>query len=280
MSKLTKKRAHWYEENENTGEVIADEDVDVLTSADAVTFDDGDTLQRKYDDNVLAKSSDVGLLKGLSTTNKSSLVDAVNEVNTSATNNAKSIETLNANMTDDIKTLKNTLGYTIQPSKNLLENTATSTEHNGVTFTVNDDGSVTANGKASTQASIAIKNVFNLPNGEYILSGCPTGGSSSTYRMTVNVGGTVGIDYGEGVNFTINNEVIFNVTIFISTGQTVDNLAFYPMIRKADVTDNTYEMYGGKDVDTRLKNTIVFGTKDMTSGTSILPSGVVYAMYE
>ena len=108
MSNLAKKRAHWYEVNEDTGEVIADEDVDVLTSADAVTFDDGDTLQRKYDDNVLAKSSDVGLLKGLSTTNKSSLVDAVNEVNTSVASNTKSIETLNANMTGDIESAVNT----------------------------------------------------------------------------------------------------------------------------------------------------------------------------
>ena len=90
MSKLTKKRVHWYEKN--NGVVEHDEDVDVLTSADAVTFDDGDTLQRKYDDNVLAKSSDVGNLKGLTTTNKSSLVDAVNEVVTSDASNKSSIE--------------------------------------------------------------------------------------------------------------------------------------------------------------------------------------------
>lgn len=90
MSKLTKKRVHWYEKN--NGVVEHDEDVDVLTSADAVTFDDGDTLQRKYDDKVLARTSDVGNLKGLSTTNKSSLVDAVNEVVTSDASNKSSIE--------------------------------------------------------------------------------------------------------------------------------------------------------------------------------------------
>lgn len=92
MSNLTKKRVHWYEVNEHTGEVIADEAVDVLTSADSVTFDDGDTLQRKYDDGELAKRSEVGNIKGLSTTNKSSLVDAVNEVVTKTTTNAAAIE--------------------------------------------------------------------------------------------------------------------------------------------------------------------------------------------
>ena len=92
MSNLAKKRVHWYEVNENNGEVIADEDVDVLTSADAVTFDDGDTLQRKYDDKVLARTSDVGNIKGLNTSNKSSLVDAVNEVVTKTTTNAAAID--------------------------------------------------------------------------------------------------------------------------------------------------------------------------------------------
>lgn len=90
MSNLTKKRVHWFEKD--NGVVTHDEDVDVLTSADAVTFDDGDTLQRKYDDKVLARTSDVGNLKGLSTTNKSSLVDAVNEVFTSDASNKSSIE--------------------------------------------------------------------------------------------------------------------------------------------------------------------------------------------
>lgn len=90
MSNLTKKRVHWFEKD--NGKVTHDEDVDVLTSADAVTFDDGDTLQRKYDDKVLARTSDVGNLKGLSTTNKSSLVDAVNEVVTSDASNKSSIE--------------------------------------------------------------------------------------------------------------------------------------------------------------------------------------------
>ena len=76
---LEKKRVHWYETNGETGEVIADEDVDIYTSADAVTCKDGETMQEKLDNSLVSKS-DVGLLNGLSTTDKSNLVSAINEV--------------------------------------------------------------------------------------------------------------------------------------------------------------------------------------------------------
>lgn len=76
---LEKKRVHWFETNSDTGEVIADKDVDIYTSADAVTCADGETVQEKLDNSV-AQKSDIGLLNGLKTTDKSSLVSAINEV--------------------------------------------------------------------------------------------------------------------------------------------------------------------------------------------------------
>ena len=78
MSELTKKRVHWTEYNGD--ELLHDEDVDVLTSADAVTFDDGEDLQYKYTKGQFVNPSVTGSLSSLSTTNKSSLVDAINEV--------------------------------------------------------------------------------------------------------------------------------------------------------------------------------------------------------
>lgn len=90
MSELTKKRVHWYEEE--NGEVTHDEDVDVLTSADCVTCSDGMTLQEKLDKGVYAKTSELGDITGLSTANKSSLVDSVNEVVTRVASNERSIQ--------------------------------------------------------------------------------------------------------------------------------------------------------------------------------------------
>lgn len=90
MSELAKKRVHWKEYNGE--ELIHDEDVDVLTSADAVTFDDGETMQYKYNQGQFVSPSDMGVKSNLSTTNKSTLVDAINEVKTAVASTESSIE--------------------------------------------------------------------------------------------------------------------------------------------------------------------------------------------
>jgi archaellum component FlaC len=97
MSELTKKRVHWKEYNGE--ELIHDEDVDILTSADAVTFDDGETMQYKYSQGQFVSPSDMGDKSNLSTTNKSTLVDAINEVKTAATSNESSIDSLTNRVT-------------------------------------------------------------------------------------------------------------------------------------------------------------------------------------
>ena len=163
---------------------------------------------------------------------------------------------------NEIEVVKDTLGYTPYPaSKNLLENTATSKTTNGITYTVNDDGSVIANGTATAvQVGININpNTRWLPEGEYILSGCPEGGSIDTYCLRIVDGTTNGtiVDYGEGVRFTSNGENDYTVQILVMKKDVkVENLTFYPMIRKADVTDDTYEMYyeAKEDVDTRFND--------------------------
>ena len=107
---------------------------------------------------------------------------------------------------------------------------------NGVTFTVNDDGSVTANGTATASASFALvlntagKCLVLQQNTAYFLSGCPSGGSFSTFSLTIqeiSFSQTVA-DYGNGVSFTtqFTNYYLF-ITIF--PGYTANNLRFYPM---------------------------------------------------
>lgn len=156
------------------------------------------------------------------------------------------------NSEDDLQEIKDTLGYTA--GKNLLENTGTTTTKNGITFTVNNDGSVTVNGTATGLVSFNINDKFSLPNGEYILSGCPEGGDSSTYYLFMLASdGLAPSDKGDGKTFVVNNNHISYVAIFIQSGVTLNNLTFYPMIRKASVTDDTYEPYNGIDVDTRFE---------------------------
>lgn len=153
---------------------------------------------------------------------------------------------------DTVEVLENTLGYTA--GKNLLENTATTKEVFGITYTINEDKSVTINGTASANTAIVLNTNLSLPNGEYILSGCPDGGGIETYYLQLGVEGGNYKDYGQGgKSFVITDTLTSEVRLFVYSGQTVDNLTFYPMIRKASVTDDTYVPYGGSNVDTRLK---------------------------
>ena len=130
---------------------------------------------------------------------------------------------------------------------NLLIPLASKTK-NGITFTTNEDGSVTVNGTATADASINFLNkegsqFFSFEAGTYKLTGCPKGGSSTTYRLGMNIVNTT-FDIGEGVTSTINADVTGKVIwLAISAGVTVNNLTFYPMLIKG--TENKpFEQYG------------------------------------
>lgn len=158
---------------------------------------------------------------------------------------------------------RQTLGYS---KKNLLKNTATSTTENGVTFTVNDDGSVTLNGTATANPTFTIGKFTPVPNKAYIFtanSEVPGDNSSlgNNYCFIYNIDGVpawksdVFASDGTHVPYeftpTTDNEI--TCQIYVAKGTTVENLTFYPMLRSADITDDTYEPYVD-DVDTRLKD--------------------------
>ena len=130
---------------------------------------------------------------------------------------------------------------------NLLIPPASKTE-NGITFTTNEDGSVTVNGTATADASINFLNkegshFFSFEAGTYKLTGCPKGGSKTTYSLGMNIANTT-FDIGEGATSTINADVTGKVIwLAISAGVTVNNLIFYPMLIKG--TENKpFEQYG------------------------------------
>lgn len=169
--------------------------------------------------------------------------------------------------------------------KNLLKNTATSQTINGVTFTGNSDGSITCNGTASDNVLVnIIPSTFSLPEGAYILNGAPPGGGQSyNFKLDVRVSTRIYYpDIGNGIQFNIlQNEKITMCRIAIYSGYTCDNLTFYPMLRKADITDDTYEPYiENTDLDVTLPALPVLpGTNTLTVGTEVQPSNV-YIKYE
>lgn len=128
-------------------------------------------------------------------------------------------------------------------TKNLLKITGTSQTIRNVTFTVNDDGTVSVNGTNNTTSS-AVFYLATLPadtasdyNG-CRLTGCPQGGSTSTYRLAVQLNSGAYSSYASdtGGGSTIQNipSAECRVVITVYPGATVDNLTFKPMICTAE----------------------------------------------
>lgn len=141
--------------------------------------------------------------------------------------------------------LKDTVGWT---GKNLLKNEATTQTINGVTFTVNADGSVTANGTATSDATFVVNDNFVIPEDDYILSSHETSDGNNIHYSVVKMPGNTVLKEVKGTDeqkFTVNYSgySYLKFTVWVRSGTTVSNKTAYPMIRRADITDPTYEPY-------------------------------------
>lgn len=134
-------------------------------------------------------------------------------------------------------------------AKNLFRNPyydGTSKTSNGVTFTVNNDGSITVdtNGVASTgEASFRLirydrdQDIINTFN-----------------EKTLKKSGTDGDVYVQGYwsgaihredEFIVNASTMtnWNFAVYVASGKTIDNVTIYPMLRLASDPDDTYVPY-------------------------------------
>ena len=119
----------------------------------------------------------------------------------------------------------------------------------GVTFTVNSDGSITVNGTAAANAVFELESdltTFALPVGNYFLSGCPSGGSVTSYFMVAANGAGISYDkflrdFGNGITAPSNGEN-WKISIRIMSGYTANNLVFKPQIELGS-TATAYEPY-------------------------------------
>jgi hypothetical protein len=113
---------------------------------------------------------------------------------------------------------------------------------NGVTLTINEDGSCTMNGTLSV-ANVPF-NVANikLPKGKYRVLGNTDKGK----RATVYINSHSGVLYGNG-EFTLETTTNLYLKIYAyQQDGTYNNLKFYPMIISEVVTDTTFEPYKAK----------------------------------
>lgn len=154
----------------------------------------------------------------------------------------------NKELTEDtnaIEPMLNVLG-----AKNLLKNTASSATVNGVTFTVNSDGSVTANGTATAKAILHLRH--QLSQGKYIITGLQSDGSNQTFRIWIGIRNSTDtawvtsyfISKESGLEFEVpSGSPYVQVDLEIYNGYTANNLVFKPMIRPASIKDDTYVPY-------------------------------------
>jgi len=132
--------------------------------------------------------------------------------------------------------------------KNLLLITTTSQTVNGITFTVNSDGTIKAVGTATARTALALAtNDSETPllNKSVIMNGCPSGGSTSTYFLQWYGfdGASASVnDIGSGTSAFTPTSTAGSIAIVIQNGVTVD-MTFKPMVRLASVSDATFAPY-------------------------------------
>ncbi len=113
-------------------------------------------------------------------------------------------------------------------------------EVNGVSFTVNDDGSVTAKGTAISSALFNLYSCSSFGTGVHTvaLSGSPEGASLTTYCLRLEKENNIGAygceDYGNGKIVENVDLESCSIQIVVFNGQTVD-ATFYPMLEFGSV---------------------------------------------
>lgn len=120
------------------------------------------------------------------------------------------------------------VGVNIIPFPYQHENTVTL---KGVTFTINSDRSITANGTATDVVYYNIADVYYVAGNYYTLSGAPAGVAEVGYlyddiqKM---------YDYGAGVTKGFENTSKGKIYICIKRGAVASNLTFRPMLHKGN----------------------------------------------
>lgn len=121
---------------------------------------------------------------------------------------------------------------------------------NGISWTDNGDGSVTANGTATKQTWFTLFSSRKLKAGTYTLSGNPSGGRS---KYDINLVWTDSngiehwvIDYGQKNTFTIPDCGKVNVLLRVYAGVSVENILFRPQLELGTAA-TAYEPYSGAE---------------------------------
>jgi hypothetical protein len=206
-------------------------DVNVLSD----NFNLLDMKAKNADNDILANSSEIEKLRIVNTESGSPIL-----LKDSANSTLRNLR-LFGKTTESGSVGSNGSFELLMYSKNFLENLAVTTTKNGLSLTVNKDGSMVINGTATATTMFNINTTLNL-DGTYILSGCSPEDSQQGLEWLF-YDGAWKRDGGSGITFTTSKTKSQKCAINISSGKTITNATIYPMIRLAADTDNTYVPY-------------------------------------
>ena len=166
--------------------------------------------------------------------------------------------------------------------KNLLKPPSSSGSVSQVDFTVNSDGTIKANGTASSNASfyfVGGNNTYaspNIPVGTYIMSGITTSnGEANLYVVRDDTTIVANVSDSSEQTFAIESGRKYRILLRINNGKTVNNQVFYPMIRPASNADGTYEPYSGTSVTIDLDGTRYGGNINVLTGEMVVTHGML-----
>ena len=143
--------------------------------------------------------------------------------------------------------------YSAGDNENLLPNNISTQTKNGVAITKNNDGTLTFNGTSTEGFVLQIGTVTIGEDGEYTLSGCPSGGSLQSYFI-YNMAGTPDVtDIGNGKTKVLNKNDYLNMYINIRANQTFNDLVFKPKLEKGNKASG-YSPYGMGSINEKITN--------------------------
>lgn len=177
----------------------------------------------------------------------------------------------NASFEKIVSTGKNLVPYPYEKS--------TKTE-NGITFTVNSDGSITANGTTTVNPSIFNLAKISLKAGTYALRSFANVENAGVCQFYIDIPSEPNDRIGNGVTFTLQDDIVNkNVNIIVNPNQTVNNLIFKPMLQFG-TTAQSFEPYKQSvlslpaPVELPVYNTLNFQTgKNVSQGVTQIFDG-------
>lgn len=166
--------------------------------------------------------------------------------------------------------------------KNILPNNITNGQQTaGITATVNSNLTVGLSGTAgdSSDAVFILCENVPVPAGSYVLSGCPSGGSSSTYKMILTVNNTTDyVDTGDGVAVELSSDSLIKAQIVVNHGTAAPSYAFSPMLctEAAYTASTAYVKYANVAPLSEIFKTELFGLNSEVQDARVGTNAHVY----